>query len=148
MFKEENKLKLPQTGGSPGDFFARQEETSRSSPNSGKSPGKIETRQDIKNRQLAGTPQREHSTEDSLRFDRALEALRESTHPTKDKVFARKMAAYGQPNNIASQCPTHLDLAPPPVAVEKGTAHWLSESAVRSALRLKKVGLPGLIASD
>ena len=46
------------------------------------------------------------------------------------------MAAYGRPNNLASQCPTHLYSAPPPV-----------ESAVRSALCLKKVGLPGLIAS-
>ena len=32
--------KIPQTGGSPGDFFSRQEDTSLSSPNSGKSPGK------------------------------------------------------------------------------------------------------------
>ena len=80
------------------------------------------TLQGIKNKQLDGTPQGEHITEDSLRFDRALEALGESTHPTKDEVFARKMAAYGRPNNVASQCPTHLDSAPPPVAVEKGTA--------------------------
>ena len=57
------------------------------------------------------------------------------------------MAAYGRPNNVASQCPTYLDLAPPPVAVEKGTADWLSESAVHSAHRLKQVGLSGLIAS-
>ena len=57
------------------------------------------------------------------------------------------MAAYGRPNNVAAQCPTHLDLAPPPVVVGKGTNDWLSKSAVRSALRLKKVGLPGLIAS-
>ena len=34
----------------------------------------------------------------------------------------------------------------PPVAVEKGTADCLSELAVRSALRLKNLGLPGLIA--
>ena len=33
------------------------------------------------------------------------------------------------------------------MAVGKGTTDWLSESAVRSALRLKKVGLTGLIAS-
>ena len=147
MVQGRNVLKLPQTGGSPGDCFSRQEETSRSSPNSGKIPGEKVTRQDINNQQLAETPQGEHSTEDSLRFDMDLEALGESTHPTKDKVFSRKMAAYGRPNNVASQCTTHLDSAPPPVAVEKGTADWLSESAVRSALRLKKVGLPGLIAS-
>ena len=104
------------------------------------------TRQGINNKQLAGTPQGEHRTEDSLRFDRSLEALGESTHPTKDKVFSRKMAAYGRPNNIASKCPTDLDSALPPVAVKKGKADWLSEMAVRSALHLKKVGLPGLIA--
>ena len=33
------------------------------------------------------------------------------------------------------------------MAVKKGKADWLSDSAVRSALRLKKVGLTGLIAS-
>ena len=33
------------------------------------------------------------------------------------------------------------------MAVVKGTADWLSKSAVCSALRLKKVGLPGLISS-
>ena len=33
------------------------------------------------------------------------------------------------------------------MAVVKGTTYWLSQSAVQSALRLKKVGLPGLIAS-
>ena len=79
------------------------------------------TRQGINNQQLAVTRQAEHSTEDSLRFDRALEALGESTNPTKDEVFARKMAAYGRPNNVASKFPTHLDSAPPPVAVKKGT---------------------------
>ena len=57
------------------------------------------------------------------------------------------MAAYGRPNTGATQCPTHLDSAPPPVAVKKGKADWLSESAVHSALRLKKVGLTDLIAS-
>ena len=57
------------------------------------------------------------------------------------------MAAYGRPNNVASKCPTHLDLAPPLVAVKKGKADWLSKSAVRSAHRLKKVGLTGLIVS-
>ena len=33
------------------------------------------------------------------------------------------------------------------MAVKKGKADWLSDSAVCSALRLKKVGLTGLIAS-
>ena len=89
----------------------------------------------------------DHSTEDSLLFDRALQALGESTHPTKDEVFERKMAVYARPNNVASKCPTHSDSAPPPVAVKKGKADWLYESAVRSALRLKKVGLTSLIAS-
>ena len=42
---------------------------------------------------------------------------------------------------------THLDLAPPPVAVGKGTTYWISKSAVQSTLRIKKVVLPGLIAS-
>ena len=55
--------------------------------NSGKSPGKKVTLQGINNQQLADTPQIEHSTEDSLQFDRDMEALGESTHPTKDKVF-------------------------------------------------------------
>ena len=50
-------------------------------------------------------------------------------------------------DNVASKCPTHFDSAPPPVAVKKGKADWISESAVRSALRLKNVGLAGLIAS-
>ena len=57
------------------------------------------------------------------------------------------MAAYARPNNVASKCPTHSDSLPPPVPVKKGKSDWLSDSAVRSALRLKKVGLPGLIAS-
>ena len=57
------------------------------------------------------------------------------------------MAAYALPNNVASKCPTHYDSAPSPVAVKKGKSGWLSDSAVRSALRLKKVGLAGLIAS-
>ena len=67
--------------------------------------------------------------------------------PPKDEVFAQKMAAYGRPNTGADRCPTHLDLAPPPVAVVTGITDWLSQSAVRSTLRLKKVGLPGLIVS-
>ena len=57
------------------------------------------------------------------------------------------MAVYARPNNVASKCPTYSDLAPPPVAVKKGKADWLSNSAVRYALRLKKVGLTGLIVS-
>ena len=57
------------------------------------------------------------------------------------------MAAYARPNNVASKCPTHYDSAPPPVAVKKGKSDWLSDSAVRYALHLKKVGLTGLIAS-
>ena len=101
----------------------------------------------VNNQQLACTSQGEPITEESLRFDRALEALGESTHPTKDEVFAKEMAAYGRPRDGATRCPTHLDLAPPPVAVGKGTTDWLSQLAVRSAQRLKKVGLPGLIAS-
>ena len=137
--------KTPQTGGSPNDFFARQEDTSLSSSNSGKSPGEKVTRQGNNNQQQ--TTVVDHSTEDSLRFDRALQALGESTHPTEDEVFARKMAAYARPNNVASKYPTHYDLAPPPVEVKKGKADWLSNSAVRSALHLKKVGLTGLIAS-
>ena len=60
--------KIPQTGGSPGEFFARQEDTSLPSPNSGKSPGKTVTHQDINNKQLAGTTQGVHSTEKSLHF--------------------------------------------------------------------------------
>ena len=139
-------LNPPQTGGSPGDFFARQEKKIQTSPNSGKSPGKKVTRPDINNQQLACNPQGEHTTEDLLRFDRALEAQGESTHPTKDEVFAKKKAAYGQPNTGASRCPTHLYSAPPPVAVGK-TTDGLSQLAVRSALRLKMMGLPGLIVS-
>ena len=125
-----NFSKTPQTGGSPGNFFARQEGTSLSSPNSGKSPVEHVTRQGSNNQQQ--TTVGENSTEDSLRFDRALQALGESNHPTKDEVFARKMAAYARPNNVASKCPTYSDLAPPPVAVKKGKADWLSDSDVRS----------------
>ena len=44
-----NFSKIPQTGGSPGNFFARQEDISLSSPNSGKSPGKKVTCQGINN---------------------------------------------------------------------------------------------------
>ena len=77
----------------------------------------------------------------------SLEALGESTHHTKDDVFAKEMTAYGRPRDGATLCPTHLDLAPPPVAVGKGTNDWVSHSVVRSAQRLKKVVLPGLIDS-
>ena len=140
-------LKLPQTGRSPGNFFARQDKTTETSHNSGKSPGKKLTRLAISNQQLADTPQGYHITEESLRSERPLEVLGESTHHTKDIVFAKEIAAYGRPRDGATRCPTHLDFAPPPVAVGKGTTNWLSQSAVRSALRLKKVGLPNLIAS-
>ena len=105
------------------------------------------TRPAVNNQQLACAPQGEHITEESLRFDRALEALGESTHPIKDKVFAKEMAAYGRPRDGDTICPTHLDSAPPPVVVGKGTTDWLSDLAVHSAHRLKKVGLPSLIAS-
>ena len=89
-------------GGFQNFIFHRTTPTrTQTSPDSGKSPGKKVTGQDIKNQQLAGTSQGEHSTEDLLRFDRDLEALGESMHP-KDKVFARKMAAYGRPNNGAA----------------------------------------------
>ena len=47
----------------------------------------------------------------------------------------------------ATCCHTHLDLAPPPLAVCGANTDWISHSAVRSAHRLKKVGLPGLIDS-
>ena len=47
----------------------------------------------------------------------------------------------------ATRCPTHLDSASPPLAVCGATTDWLSYSEVRSSHRLKKVGLPGLIAS-
>ena len=57
------------------------------------------------------------------------------------------MAAYGRPRDGDTRCPTHLDSAPPPVAAGKGKTDWLSQLAVRSALRLKKVGLPSLIVS-
>ena len=128
-------------------FFFSQDKTIETSSNSGGSPGKIMTRPAVNNQQLACTPQEEHITEESLRFDRALDALGESTHTTKNKVFAKEIAAYGQPWDGATRCPTHLYSAPPPITVGKGTTDWLSHSAVRSALRLKKVGLPGLISS-
>ena len=51
----------------------------------------------INNQQLACTPKGEPTTEESLRFDRALEALGEPEHHTKDDVFAKEMAAYGRP---------------------------------------------------
>ena len=62
-------------------------------------------------------------------------------------MFAKEMSTYGRPMGGATRCPTHLDLAPPPVLVGKGTSDCLYHSAVRSDHRLKKVGLPGLIAS-
>ena len=57
------------------------------------------------------------------------------------------MAAYGQPLGGDTRCPTHLDSAPPPSAVCGANTDWLSHSAVRSAHRLRKLELPGLIAS-
>ena len=115
--------------------------------NSGGSPGEILTRPAVNNQQLACTPQGEHITEETLLFDRALEALGESTHHTKDDVFAKEMAVYERPRDGATQCPTHLDSAPPPVAVGKGTTDCISQLAVRSSQSLKKVGLPSLISS-
>ena len=47
----------------------------------------------------------------------------------------------------ANRCPTHLDSAPPPVAVGGATADWISHLAVLSAHSLRKLVLPGLIAS-
>ena len=43
----------------------------------------------VNNKQLACNPKGEPTTEESLRFDRALEALGESEHHTKDDVFAK-----------------------------------------------------------
>ena len=62
-------------------------------------------------------------------------------------MFAKENAAYGRPRGGDTRCPTHFDLAPPPVAVGKGKTDWLFHSAVHSAHCLKKVGLPDLIAS-
>ena len=126
-------LKLPQTGGGPGDFSTRQDKTTETSPNSGESPGKKLTCPAINNQQLACTPQGGNITEESLRFERAMEALGESTYHTKDEVFAKEISAYGRPRHGANICPTHLDSAPPPVAVGKGTTDWLSKPAVRYA---------------
>ena len=87
--------------------------------------------------------------EESLRFARAIEPLVKqiSGHHTKDSVFAKEMTAYRRPMGGATRCPTHLDSALPPVAVGGATADWISHSAVHSAYRLKKLGLPDLIAS-
>ena len=93
----------PQTGGSPGDLFARQEDTFLSFPNSGKNPGKKVTRQGNNNQQQ--TTVGDHSTEDSLQFDRALQALGESTHPIKDEVFAKKMAKVCAAKQCSFQMP-------------------------------------------
>ena len=82
-------LKCAQIGGSPGVFFPSQDKTIGTSSNSDGSPGKILTRPAVNNQQLGCTPQGEHITEESLRFDKALEALDESTYPTKEKVFAK-----------------------------------------------------------
>ena len=88
-------------------FFLSQDKTVETSSNSGGSPGEILTRPDVNNQQLACTPQGEHITEESLRFDRDLEELCESKHRTKDEVFAKEMAAYERPRDKATLCPTH-----------------------------------------
>ena len=62
-------------------------------------------------------------------------------------MFEKEMTTYGRPRDRATQCLTHLDSAPPPVVVGKGITDWLSHLVVCSAQRLKKVGLPGFIAS-
>ena len=147
MFLSRKNLKHAQSGASPCVFFFSQDKKIEPSSNSGGSPGEILTRPAVNNQQLACNPQGEHITEESLQFDRALEALGESTHHTKYDVFAKEMAAYGRPRDRATRCPTHLDSAPPPVTVNKGTTDWLSQLPLRSTQRLKKVGLPGLIAS-
>ena len=46
-----------------------------------------------------------------------------------------------------THCPTHLDSAPTPLVVCGATTDWISHLEVRSAHRLNKVGLPGLISS-
>ena len=99
-------------------FFFKQDIKIETSSNSGGSPVKILTRHvhppphtavlvkggiHFNNRLLACTPKGEPTTEESLRFDRDLEALDESEHHTKDDVFAKEMAAYGQPRDEATQ---------------------------------------------
>ena len=143
MFLSIYIFKRDQSGGIPGVLFSSQDKTIETSSNSGRSLGKILTRPAVNNQQLACTQQGEQITEESLRFDRALESLGESMHPTKDKVLAKEMATYGRQKDGATRYPTHLDLAPPPVVLGKGTTDWLSQLAVRSTLRLKKVELPG-----
>ena len=104
----------------------------------------------VNNQQLDSTPQVEPTTEESLRFARALEALGKqiSGHTvTNDDMFAKDMAAYGRPMDGATCCPAHLDSAPPSMAVFGANTDWLSHSAVHSAHCLIKLGLPGLIAS-
>ena len=103
----------------------------------------------VSNQQLDCTPQVEPTTEESLWFARALEAFGKqiSGHYSKDDMFEKEMAAYGQPMGVANHYPTHLDFTPPLVAFGEATTDWLFQSAVRSAHCIKKVGLPGLIAS-
>ena len=102
----------------------------------------------VSNQKLDCTPQAEPTTEKFLRFARAIEALGKhiSGHLTKDNMFEKEMTAYGRPMGRATCCPTHLDSAPPPLAVCRATTDWISHSAVHSVHRLRKFGLPGFIA--
>ena len=140
-------------------FSPRRDKKIEISSNSGGSPSKIFVRPahplahtavlvkggtTVSNQQLDCTPQAEPTIEKSRRFARALEALDKqiSGHHTKDNVFAKEMAAYGQPMGGATRCPTHLDSAPPPLAVCGVTSDWISHLAVRSAHRLKNWDSP------
>ena len=88
----------------PLRFFPRQDKKIETSSNSGGSPGKILTRPahppphtavllkggtTVNNQQLVCSPQGEPTREESLLFDKALEALGESEHHTKCDVFAK-----------------------------------------------------------
>ena len=85
-------------------FFPDKAKKIETSSNIGGSPGEILTRPahmpphasvlvrggtTVNNQQLACNPQGEPTTEEPLWFDRALEALGESEHHTKDDVFAK-----------------------------------------------------------
>ena len=104
----------------------------------------------VDNQKLDCNPQAEPTTEESLRFARAIEALGKhiSAHTvTNDNMFAKDMTAYRQSMGRDTRCPTHLDSAPPPMAVCGANTDWLSHSEVRSAYHIRKLGLPGMIAS-
>ena len=62
-------------------------------------------------------------------------------------MFAKDMVAYGRPMSGATLGPTHIDSVPPAVDVCGANSDWLSFSAMCSAQRLRKLGLPGLITS-